>query len=299
VHASPLFAAAVLELLGRVDAALGNPARLDLVDVGAGRGELLDRVLDSIADAPNGTLPGRVRLHGVDLAQRPGGLATAVGWSAELPEHVVGLVIANEWLDNVPVDVAESGPDGTRRLLVDPATGEESPGGPIGLRDAAWLSRWWPLEGAAEGWRAEVGFPRDLAWAGAVRSLDRGVAVAVDYGHLLADRAAGLYRAGTLAGHRDGVAVRPVPDGSCDLTAHVAMDACAAAGQAAGATSTRLLRQRDALRELQLAEPPGTRARLAYRSDLGELVDPDGLGAFTWLVQSVELDGWQPLDRPH
>src|SRR3954452_17961908 len=41
VHASPLFAAAVLELLGRVDAALGHPEPVDLVDVGAGRGELL------------------------------------------------------------------------------------------------------------------------------------------------------------------------------------------------------------------------------------------------------------------
>ena len=44
---------------------------------------------------------------------------------------------------------------------------------------------------ATEGDRAEVGRARDRAWAGAVGSLDRGLAVAVDYGHLRADRAAG------------------------------------------------------------------------------------------------------------
>src|SRR5689334_20025288 len=41
VHASPLFAGALLRLIRRVDAALGGPDRLDVVDVGAGRGELL------------------------------------------------------------------------------------------------------------------------------------------------------------------------------------------------------------------------------------------------------------------
>ena len=99
--------------------------------------------------------------------------------------------MANEWLDNVPVDVVEAGPDGVHRVLVDPADGAESPGGPAGLRDAGWLAQWWPLDGAPEGARAEVGFPRDVAWAGAVHSLERGLAVMIDYGHLRAARVAG------------------------------------------------------------------------------------------------------------
>jgi len=297
VHASPLFASAVLTVLSRVDDAMGHPARLDLVDVGAGHGELLGQVLDEVR-AGDGSLAARVRLAGVDLAQRPAGLPETVGWSADLPEHVVGLVVANEWLDNVPVDVVEVGPDGPRRLMVDPDSGEESPGGPIGLRDAAWLSRWWPLHGARLGSRAEVGFPRDAAWAEAVGCLDRGVALAVDYGHLLDDRAAGVHADGTLAGYRDGRRVRPVPDGSCDLTAHVAVDACAAAGQAAGASSTIMMTQRDALLGLHPPSPAGARDRLSHQSQLSELVDPHGLGAFTWLVQCVGLGGWQPLTQP-
>ncbi len=295
VHASGLLAVAVLALVERVDVELGQPERLDLVDVGAGRGELLLDVA-RLLDRPS-ALSGRVRLHGVDLAERPQRLPPQIGWSAELPEHSVGLLFANEWLDNVPLDVVEAGPDGPRRVLVDPATGDESPGGPIGLRDASWLARWWPLDASPEGARAEVGFPRDVAWADAVGSLDGGLAVAVDYGHLRADRSAGTYSDGTLAGYRDGRRVRPVPDGSCDLTASVALDACAAAGEAAGGTLTELCRQRDLLPTLlgeigeigEIGEPaPGTTAEaLARASELAELTDPDGLGAFWWLTQAV------------
>src|SRR5690606_25418497 len=44
-HASPRFAEALLRLLAQVDQALGKPDPLDLVDVGAGRGELLSALL--------------------------------------------------------------------------------------------------------------------------------------------------------------------------------------------------------------------------------------------------------------
>ena len=47
----------------------------------------------------------------------------------------------------------------------------------------------------------------------------------MDYGHLAAARPP----AGTLAAHRAGRLVPPVPDGSCDLTADVAWDSLAAA----------------------------------------------------------------------
>ena len=245
VHTSGLFAAAVVTMLQGIDAELDHPDRLDLVDVGAGRGELLLHVDGLIAGDP--ALAGRVRLQAVELAEPPAGWPNHIGWSAELPEHSVGLLVANEWLDNVPVDVVEAGPDGPRQVLVDPLDGTESPGGPIGVRDAGWLARWWPLEGAEEGDRAEIGFPRDLAWARAVGSLDRGWAVAVDYGHLRAARAAGDHSLGTLTGYRAGRVVPAVPDGSCDLTSHVALDACEAAGAEAGATSSTLLRASRAL----------------------------------------------------
>ncbi|MGW1487647.1 SAM-dependent methyltransferase, partial [Micromonospora parva] len=56
VHASPVFATALLRLLTQVDAALGHPPRLDVVDVGAGRGELL-RALVGLAVGVSGGGP--------------------------------------------------------------------------------------------------------------------------------------------------------------------------------------------------------------------------------------------------
>ncbi len=309
VHASPLFARAVLTLLEVVDAELGRPPRLDLVDVGAGRGELLRQVGELLESSSEvGTLGGRLRLHGVERAYRPDGLPDTVAWGADLPEDVVGLVVANEWLDNVPVDVAELGAEGLHQVLVDPSTGEEAPGGPIGLRDASWLNLWWPLGGAENGSRAEVGYPRDRAWATVIEAMDRGLAVAVDYGHLRPDRVSGSYAAGTITGYRDGRAVPPVPDGSCDLTSHVAMDACAEAGAQAGADSTALLRQRDALLALGVSpvlpdvalartDPPAYARALSASSQASELLDPGELGGFWWLVQGVRLAVPQPLRR--
>ncbi|WP_432048116.1 SAM-dependent methyltransferase [Streptomyces asiaticus] len=233
VHASPLFARAVAELLCRVDEALGHPAEVALVDLGAGRGELLTRVLALAPGLPHG-LAGRLRPYAVERAARPAGLDGRIGWLDAPPEGCAGLLFANEWLDNVPVDVAETDADGVpRRVEVDLASldGTERLGDPVDGVDAAWLARWWPLAGAEPGLRAEIGHPRDAAWARAVGSLRAGLAVAVDYAHERATRPP----FGTLTGFREGREVRPVPDGSCDLTAHVAMDACAAATDVSGA----------------------------------------------------------------
>src|SRR3954466_10227920 len=87
VHASPLFAGALLRLVERIDAALGRPETFDLVDVGAGRGELLSTLRILLPD----DLAGRARLVGVELAPRPAGLDPGIGWRADLPDGVTGL----------------------------------------------------------------------------------------------------------------------------------------------------------------------------------------------------------------
>ncbi|MGW2325593.1 SAM-dependent methyltransferase [Streptomyces sp. NPDC001700] len=291
VHASPLYARAVTELLRRVDEALGRPPKLALVDLGAGRGELLTGVLAAAAGLPHG-LAARLRPYAVERAARPAGLDGRVEWRETVPEGFTGLLFANEWLDNVPVDIAETDPDGVpRRVEVSAAAdGAERLGAEVTGEDAAWLDRWWPLAGAEPGLRAEIGRPRDAAWAGAVRCVGAGLAVAVDYAHERAARPP----FGTLTGFREGREVRPVPDGSCDITAHVALDACAAG------TDARLIPQRDALRHLGLdaARPPLALAStdptayvraLSAAGEAAELLDPGGLGGFHWLAQPVDL----------
>ncbi|WP_455712266.1 SAM-dependent methyltransferase [Streptomyces flaveolus] len=223
VHASPLFAGAVARLLCRVDEALGRPASLAFVDMAAGRGELVTGVLAVLpAD-----VAARTRAYAVEVAGRPDGLDRRIEWLAEPPRGVTGLLFANEWLDNVPVDVAEVDADGVARRVLVRGDGTERLGEPVGGADAEWLARWWPLAGE-EGLRAEIGLPRDRAWASAVSTLERGLAVAADYAHTRDTRPP----FGTLTGFREGRETPPVPDGSCDITSHVALDACATAGDA-------------------------------------------------------------------
>nr|WP_234380769.1 SAM-dependent methyltransferase [Streptomyces sp. CMB-StM0423] len=333
VHASPLFAAAVAELARRVAIALGRPAELDVVDVGAGRGELLTGVLAAYEG------PGRLRPYAVEVGPRPGGLDARITWLAQPPEGVRGLLFANEWLDNVPVEVAETDEGGAPRYVEVAADGTERLGAEVGGADAEWLRRWWPLAGAPPGSRAEIGAPRDAVWSAAVTTLTAGLALTADYAHTRATRPP----YGTLTAFRDGQEVRPVPDGSCDVTAHVALDAVAAGlvrkggtgqpedGDGPGERPTRhpadrhpaetdggsphappsraapergrpplLMSQREALRGLGLdgsrpplalasTDPAGYLRRLATAGQAAELLDPAGLGGFTWLAHHVGI----------
>ncbi|MEU6365476.1 SAM-dependent methyltransferase [Streptomyces sp. NPDC046931] len=285
VHVSPLFALAVARLLCAVDEALGSPAQLAFVDMAAGRGELAGGVLDAL---PPG-VAARTRAYAVEIAGRPEGLDPRVEWLGEPPQGITGLLFANEWLDNVPVEVAEAGSDGVPRLVLVRPDGGERLGEPVAGAEAEWLERWWPLP--AEGCRAEIGLTRDSAWAAAVATVDRGLAVAVDYAH----RAEARPPFGTLTGFRAGREVAPVPDGTCDITAHVALDACALPG-------ARLLTQRAALRTLGItgARPPLALAStdptayvraLAQAGAAAELTAPGGLGDFGWLLQPVGIAG--------
>jgi SAM-dependent MidA family methyltransferase len=285
------FARALVRLADEVDAALGRPDTFTIVDLGAARGELL-ATLDAVGLDP------RWRLHGVDVVPRPPLLPAGAEWSGAVPTKVTGLIVANEWLDDLPVDVVERAPDGVRQVLVNPATGEEMLGPLVDEPDAAWLTEWWPLSSSGVGDRAEVGRPRDTAWSSAVGALARGVAIAIDYSHELADRAGGMLSAGTLAGYVGGRLVPPIPDGSCDVTSHVALDACAAAGERSGASASLLVRQREALhalgvngqrpgRDLAERDPSSYLRELTRTSEAAELVQRGGLGDFGWLVQCV------------
>ncbi|MEW2385608.1 SAM-dependent methyltransferase [Micromonospora sp. NPDC047707] len=318
VHASPAFASALLRLINQVDAALGHPPVLDVVDVGAGRGELVRSLAASVTAGVSAPAPlaQRVRFTAVELAPRPADLPTRIRWVDEMPAGITGVLLATEWLDNIPLDLAVPASDGWRYLLVDPTTGEETLGDPVRPEDANWLTTWWPLRTPAPliktfsassdlgsdenllingvGGRAEIGRSRDEAWGRVLRHVDRGLAVAVDYGHLRDGRPVD----GTLTGYRGGRQVRPVPDGSCDVTAHVAMDSVASTGERVARCAYSLVSQREALRalgadgarpalSLAVGDPAGYVRALAAASAVAELTDPAGLGGHWWLLQPV------------
>jgi SAM-dependent MidA family methyltransferase len=269
VTSSDVFATAIVRLVQQA----GLTA---VVDLGAGGGELLAGLHD---------IDPTLRLTGVELASRPD-LPDDIVWTDELPTTFDGLLIAHEWLDNIPCDVVEVDDVGVVRLVeVDQDSGVEQLGGPV---ESDWLDRWWPL--AEPGTRAEIGAPRDDAWADTVGRV-HGIALAVDYGHLSDARPP----FGTLTSFARGQEVDVVPDGSRDVTAHVAVDAVAAR------TGAALVRQRDALAELGVdgtrppldlatADPPAYVAALARASESAELRARGGWGDFWWLTTDTRME---------
>ncbi len=251
-----------------------------IVDVGAGRGELLRHLYAAAPHRP---------LAGLDVVARPSGLPDRVGWSvspggAALPAARFprgSLVVAHEWLDVVPCTVGEVDQDGRLRQVLVDAGGTEHLGAPLDDADLVWCQQFWPgivAPDAEPGDRVEVGRSRDEAWSGLLDRLDGGAALAVDYGHTADDRPA----AGTLTAYRSGRQVDPVPDGSCDLTAHVAVDAL---------RQTDRCRQRDAVaaghrpdHELARRDPGAYLAALAREGDVAALRRPGGFGDFWWVT---------------
>jgi SAM-dependent MidA family methyltransferase len=269
VTASPIFAEAIAR-------ATRDEGLDTVVDLGAGGGELLTHLAAIDPD---------LTLIGIDLAPRPEALPASIEWRHDLPDSFDGLLLAHEWLDNIPCDIVELDDDGiARHVLVNPATGEEELGEPVA---SPWLEQWWPL--VEPGVRAEIGQARDDAWTDAVTRVT-GLAIAVDYGHLADTRP--LF--GSLASYARGVEVDVVPDGSRDVTAHVAIDSTAAAVDGC------IERQRDALARLgvsgerpplELATTnPAEYVRLLSRaSEATELRARGGWGDFWWIVTDTRV----------
>lgn len=266
-----------------------------IVDVGAGRGELLGRLRDLDPD---------LHLTGVDVVAAPDRLGAdrwlvSPGGSAlpdDLTDLVDTLVVAHEWLDVVPCPVVErdaQDPELWRSILVTD-DGQERPGPWLHGPDLDWARRWLGPEVR----RAEIGRPRDRAFADLLSRVRSGLVVVVDYGHTAADRP----RQGTLTGFRAGREVEPVPDGSRDLTAHVAFDSLAQvtlnqdAGQCHLTTQGALLRElvgdpHDPVpHHLASTDPSAYLQAVARRAALTALTAPGGLGDFRWLRA--------PLRRP-
>ena len=173
-----------------VDDALGPPRRAGPGGRGRGRGELLTGVLAALP----AEVAARLRPYAVERAPRPGGLDERIVWSHGLP------AAARAWWaccsptngsTTCPSTSSRSAPTASRTRCCRTADGAEQLGEPL---PAGRTPTGWPAGGrcgdrgtrrAARGTGAarRVRAPRDEAWAAAVGTLERGLAVAVDYGH--------------------------------------------------------------------------------------------------------------------
>ena len=251
-----------------------------IVDIGSGSGALLTQLATLVDD--------EVTLIGVDVRPRPEDLPPAIRWRQVRVTHdveditgmdgrITGLVIAHEFLDDVACPVIELDDDLRPRIVqVEAATGAEVLGPDLAdpAADAllggispgevrTWLDRWWPATKPLA--RREVGLPRELLWRRLTQILASGHAIAIDYAHRLDDRRSGLWDGGTVKGFVDGAPCRPRPDGSVNITSHVALDSCAS-------TYATVRSQFDVLSTSAIA----SRSLASW---------PPDLGSFAWLIE--------------
>jgi SAM-dependent MidA family methyltransferase len=317
----PLFGAVVANALDAWWRDLGRPDPFIVVEAGAGPGTLARNVLDAgpecapsvryvlversdwLRDVQRGSLPmeparqvlGPAIVSDPDEGPRPApGVGPLVTALAELPQRpFVGIVLANELLDNLPFDLLERTALGWSEVRVDdrlretlvPAANDLAlhadrlaPDTPVGHRV--------PLQRAAAAWLRS-----------ALAVVDRGRIVAVDYASTTPDLARRPWTewVRTYRGHAPGG--YPLANlGQQDITCEVAVDQL----PVPDATSS----QADFLRAHGLEElVEGARKEWDERAHIGDLealkqrsrlteaqalTDPAGLGAFQVLEWQVE-----------
>lgn len=199
-----------------------------------------------------------------------------------LGELAGALVLAHEWLDVVPCPIVEH-VEGVWRTVQVSDDAAERLGPPVDGADLQWLQRHWPAGNDTA--RAEVGRSREAAYNDLRRRVTSGLLVVVDYGHVRAHRPVG----GTLTGYRDGVRCEPRPDGSTDITAHVAVDTlgCDELVQQHELFERLGLRPPNPPIDLAHSDPATYLGQVAARSTYAHLTAPGGLGDFWWAVSTI------------
>ncbi len=297
----PVFGRCVGRQLTECWERLDRPDPFVLREYGAGAGTLGLSVLQGLA-ADDSELAEAIRYEPVEvnpyrraeLAER---LAEAgVDARLGLPEGpVLGVVMANEFLDALPVHRVEGRPAGLVELYVawDGRGFVDVAGPPSTPALAERLGR----EGVslADGQRGEICLRLDAWVAEVAAALERGYVLAIDYGYPAVDLYAPRRRAGTLlayAGHR----VHDDPYrhiGGQDLTAHVDLTALELAGRAAGLTTLGSTSQAEFLAGLGLGELLASAGQassaalgeyLELRSAALRMLDPRAMGAFRVVV---------------
>jgi SAM-dependent MidA family methyltransferase len=310
----PIFGRAIARQLDEAWQRLGRPDPFVVREHGAGEGALAVAVLDGLAAERSALLDAvryqaveiephrldgfRVRLEDAGHGSRLDGAAGAA--------RITGAILANEVLDALPVHRVERRDGQLRELLVDRRDGRfvEVAGDPTSPALAARLAR--ERIELREGQRAEISLALEPWITELAASLERGLALLVDYGHPAAELYGPRRMAGSLAAYvNHRVHDNPfVNVGRQDLTAHVDLDVVAHAAVAAGldhlGTTTQAeflvgLGIEELLREAQ-ADPGTTlESYAALRSGLMRLLDPAATGRFAVLAFGRDFPTEPPL----
>lgn len=333
----PIFGGALARQLHEAWERLDRPDPFVLREDGAGSGTLGLAVVAGLRADRSG-LAAALRYLPVELSRErraecaerfataglAGLLAASAGGAAPDPVRPFsGVVLANEYLDALPVHLVEVRKGRLREVLVDvaaaPGVSEEHGGAPTAgsgfvevLGEPSTPALAARLVGLdvelAEGRRAEVCLALS-PWADSVAAdLERGLVVVIDYGREAADLYDRRRMAGTLMTYR-GHAADPSPEapyrdvGERDITAHVDLTTVRALLEARGlahlgSTSQAELLVGCDLEELLERERGRARdlqAAFELRGAVHRLLDPRRLGGFRVLLAGRAIAQEPPL----
>jgi SAM-dependent MidA family methyltransferase len=318
-EASALFGVTLARQIAECWERLDRPERFEIREYGSGIGVLAYDLVAGLSDAAPEIMDGlRYRL----VEPNPHRLAQALSAMAEVglagivtgetipsgaePEPIVGVALANEVADALPVHrlVVRN-----RRLLERYVAWEDGfieREGPLSPEAATYPS-YFAAAGVAliEGGAYDVS-PAAAAWFGSVaRGLERGFVIAIDYGYPAPE----LFKGHRLEGTLRGYFAHTVTDdpflrvGRQDLTAHVDFSALQAAGEAEGMTLAGFTSQGALLAGLGLgdrlvalqSDPDASLADyLSAQAVVMRLIDPGGLGRFGVLIMAKSA----PIEPP-
>lgn len=283
---------------------LGSPQRIELLEVGPGRGLFAQDVLDwSEKKFPEFFQTLHYRLAESSPALRERLRATlsksfAAG-KASIAEPIScsgpGIIFANEFFDALPVEILS--PKGALRIVVRGGRFEES-WASASAEELEFLDRHSVHPEDRE--RVEVSLVAQKHISQLAANLQRGFLIVIDYGYTRQEQLAGRHRGTVMAYRQHSASPNPYEaPGEQDITAHVNFTALAAAAQASGMQVQSLLTQSQFLmgigEENQFADAfedcrmPQERAKVALQ--LKHLVTPAGMGeSFHVLVASKGVD---------
>lgn len=308
--AHPAFGALLAIQLADMWDKLGNPFPFHAVELGAGTGLLGTDILEF---APHLSSAFSEALHYVNIDRRPvhgiSGAYPIVSDAFPL-RGITGCILSNEYFDALPVHRVTMQNGKLREIY-------------IGVEDNTLVElidepstqllqqRLTDLNVTlSEGQHAEINLELDTLSHSLFQSLHSGYVLTIDYGHPARDLYSPSRPTGTLVCHyQHSLNTHPLRRiGLQDITAHVDFTTLAKAGERYGLQASELLTQRDFLGNLgivaikdRLRDQGLTTTQFnANLMALGNLIDPDALGAFKVLIQSkgIDLENLSGLGSP-
>ncbi len=315
----PIFGRTIAAQIDEMWRRLGSPSDFTIREYGAGSGALFLAIVDGLTRLGS-PLAASVSYEPVDLPAQIGHIEMSLGEAGlagrirpAVVQPSVGVVVANEFLDALPVHRVIKLNNNLREIYVDWRDNQftEVAGALTDARLASWFGDR-DIE-LAEGQRAEANLAM-LDWVATVAgAIERGYVLVIDYGASGPELYGPTRMTGTIrafAGQRVSSDVLGDP-GTRDITSHVNFDAFEDQARACGFDLAGRRRSNeflitcgldDTYAQARAESDHDWDAAIGLRSAIQRLVDPNALGGYLVSVLARDapvappLRGFTPLN---